>query len=301
MKPSLTILFAVLFAVALLASGTARAELYYLIVGGIGGDPVYTEEFAEAGLGMAGAARRTLGGDANVTVLSGDNGSLERLRAELDRLALQTTSADRLAVFLIGHGSHDGVEYKFNLTGPDIDGTEFVTRLDAIPARQLIVNSSSASGAVLESWATEGRTVITATRSGRERNATRFAEYWAEALSSPDADIDKNGAITAQEAFDFASRLVADSFESEGTLATEHPEIRGDAADSFDVSLLATRLALSPDVEALYEELDGLNQEAAALSLRRDELGDDYTAQMLDLRVRIARLQQRIDEATAGQ
>jgi hypothetical protein len=286
---------------SLLVNGAARADMHYLIVGGVGGDPVYAEEFAEAGLGMAGAARRTLGGDANVTILSGENGTLEKLRSALDRLAAVTTNADRLAVFLIGHGSHDGVEYKFNLTGPDIDGSEFAERLAAIPASQLIVNASSASGAVLESWSADGRTVITATRSGRERNATHFAEHWATALSSPDADVDKNGAISAQEAFDFAARLVAESFESEGTLATEHPEIRGDAADAFEVSRLATRLALSPDVEALYDELDDLTGQAAASRLRRDELGDDYTTQMLDLQVRIARLQQQIDEATAGQ
>ena len=35
---------------------------------------------------------------------------------------------------------------------------------------------------MLEKWAGDGRTLITATRSGFERNATRFAEHWAKAL-----------------------------------------------------------------------------------------------------------------------
>ena len=95
---------------------------------------------------------------------------------------------------LVGHGSYDGEAYKLNLPGPDIDGDEFAKLLAAVPARsQLVVNTTSASGAVLEKWAAEGRTLITATRSGFERNATRFAQHFAAALAAGSADINKNG------------------------------------------------------------------------------------------------------------
>ena len=84
-------------------------------------------------------------------------------------------------MILVGHGSYDGEAYKLNLPGPDIDGDEFLSLLAAVPARsQLIVNTTSASGATLEAWAGDGRTLITATRSGIERNATRFADPLGE-------------------------------------------------------------------------------------------------------------------------
>jgi hypothetical protein len=287
---------------AMLSAGTARAELHYLIVGGVGGDPVYAESFAESAAAMGAAAERTLGDDAGVTVLIGEDATLDAMRVAMSDLAANLKATDRLAVFLIGHGSDDGTEYKFNLTGPDITGTEIAELLDAMPTRnQLIVNASSASGAVLESWPADGRTVITATKSGRERNATRFAENWARALSDDDADLNKNGSISAQEAFDYAARLVADSYETEGTLATEHPEIRGDAASGFEVSRLIARVSATPAVAALYERQTGLEEQLADLRLRREELGDDYLPQVQNLLVEIALVQEQIDAATAEQ
>ena len=69
--------------------------------------------------------------------------------------------ADSLIVMLVGHGSYDGESYKLNLKGPDIEGAEFAELLAAVPARsQLVVNSTSASGAILETWGAEGRTLI---------------------------------------------------------------------------------------------------------------------------------------------
>jgi polyhydroxyalkanoate synthesis regulator phasin len=286
-------------AIALYA-GAAQADLYYLIVGGLGGDPVYAEDFARDAAAMAAAAKRTLGDDSRVTVLSGDAATRDALRSALGELSTVAEPSDRLAVFLIGHGSYDGTDYKFNLPGPDIDGTELAELLAAVPAKnQLIVDASSASGAVLETLAGDGRTVITATRSGRERNATRFAEHWAKALSADEADLDKNGSISAQEAFDYAARLDAESFEEEGTLATEHPEIRGDAASAFEVSRLSARAAATPEVEALNRQREDLEEQIADLRLRREELGDDYLPQLQALLVELARVQEQIDAAAA--
>jgi polyhydroxyalkanoate synthesis regulator phasin len=141
--------------------------------------------------------------------------------------------------------------------------------------------------------------VITATRSGSERNATRFAQYWATALSAEDADLNKNGSISVQEAFDYASRLVADSYEAEGGLATEHPELRGDAASAFEISRLTARVSLTPELAELNSRLSELEEQVAALRLRRDELGDDYLPQLQNLLVELALVQEQIDEASA--
>ena len=285
---------------ALVFAPPVQAELYYVIVGGLGGAPDYEEAFAAHVRTLSQAAERTLGGDARVTVLVGDEATSDALRKGLAELVERTNEADRLAVFLVGHGSFDGTQYKLNLPGPDIDGAELQALLAAIPARsQLIVNATSASGAVLEEWGTEDRTVITATRSGAERNATRFAEYFAAALSAEEADINKNGMITAREAFDYAERRVADSFESEGTLATEHPQLVGENAAAFDVARLRARPAERPEVVALTAERDALEERIAALRLEREELGAEYLPQLQALLVELALLQERIDAAEA--
>jgi len=282
-------------------AGPARAELYYLIVGGLGGDPVYAESFAESTSAMAEAARRTVG-DTRVTVLSGEGATREALEDAFASLNRRLAAADRLAIFLIGHGTYDGTDYKLNLTGPDIDGAAFAALLEQVPARnQLIVNATSASGAVLETWADDGRAVITATRSGRERNATRFAEYWANALSSADADVNKNGSLSAQEAYDYASRSTVESFEADGQLATEHSEISGDIAQGFEVSRLTARVTVSPAVAALKERAEDLEEQVAALRLRREELGDAYLPQLQALLVELAEVQEQIDAAAPTQ
>jgi hypothetical protein len=173
-----------------------------------------------------------------------------------------------------------------------------------VPARsQLIVNTTSASGAVLEKWAAEGRTLITATRSGFERNATRFAQHFAAALAAGSADINKNGAITAQEAFDYASRSVADSFEKDGTLATEHPQIAGGAAGRFTVARLASagpavETAANPAVAALVTEREKLDADIEALRARRESMENDaYLAELQKLLVQLADVQGKIDAA----
>jgi hypothetical protein len=281
-------------------AGPARADLYYLIVGGLGGEPKYQEQFDKDASSIAAVARRTTGKD-RVIVLTGESATRAAVEKALDSLRKRTKAADSLAVVLVGHGSYDGEAYKFNLPGPDIDGAKLKELLGAVPAKsQLIVNATSASGAVLDSWEADGRTIITATRSGFERNATRFAGSFAAALSEGAADINKNGAITAQEAFDYASRAVADSFAKEGTLATEHPQLKGGNAARFTLARLGSAAAApaSPEVAALTAERDRLDDEIEALKERRSQMeADAYLNELQKLLVQLAEVQAKIDAA----
>lgn len=276
-----------------------RAEQYYLIVSGIGGEALYDEAFASYSESLGEAARRSVSNADLVTVLSGEKATRDALVASLESLADKVTQADSVAVFLIGHGSYDGEVYKFNLTGPDITGAELAELFGKLKAQsQLIVNTTSASGAVLEDWTHDGRTLITATRSGAERNATRFAEYWAKALSTDEADLNKNGVVTAQEAFDFASRQVADSFDAEDALATEHPQLVGDAAPRFNASRLVARNLDTPELRELNGKLDGLEQQIDELRQRRGEMEESqYLDELQDLLVQLALVQRQIEAA----
>ena len=237
-------------------------------------------------------------------VLQGEAATREALVSSLESLRTRAKAADSVVVMLVGHGSYDGEAYKLNLPGPDIDGEEFAKLLAEVPARsQVVVNATSASGAVLEKWAAEGRTLITATRSGFERNATRFAQHFAAALAAGSADINKNGAITAQEAFDYASRSVADSFEKDGALATEHPQIAGGAPGRITVARLASAgpaepVATNPAVAALVAEREKLDLEIEALRGRRESMATDvYLAELQRLLVQLAEVQGKIDAA----
>ena len=275
----------------------AQAEMYYLIAAGLGGEPRYAERFEAQAESMAQAARRSNGDDSRVSLLKGEDASRDALTLELQRLSEVVTSTDQLAVFLIGHGTHDGEQYKFNLPGPDIDGEALFSLLQDIPAsRQVVVNATSASGAVLESWLTEGRTLITATKSAGERNATRFGMYWTAALSSDEADINKNGAITVQEAFNFAASKVADSYENDGLLATEHPALVGEMSATLNVALLEERIATTVEIKVLMDQLNVLEGEIEMLRQSREGMDSAiYFDELQDVLLELALVQREID------
>lgn len=281
----------------------SSAATYYLIVGGLGGEARYEESFTQQAQSLAQSASRSLDGDERVTLLSGSEATREAVVAALENLAATLSESDAVAVFVVGHGSFDGEQYKLNLPGPDIDGDTFGKLFAALPARQqIIVNTTSASGAVLETWAADGRTLITATKSGGERNATRFAEHWAQALASDEADANKNGAITVQEAFDFTARKVADSFEGAGLLATEHAEIAGKDVLGFNIALLSERVATTEQLRGLLDQLESLEGQVAVLRGRRDSMNNDaYLDELQDLLLELALVQREIDAARAGE
>jgi hypothetical protein len=293
-------MLALAFSLAAVAvAPAAHAELYYLIVGGLGGEAKYQEQFDEQVKELATVARRTTG-DARVAVLRGEGATREAIEQSLGSLKTRAKATDTLAVILVGHGSYDGEAYKLNLPGPDIDGEAFLTLLAEVPARsQLVVNTTCASGATLEAWAGDGRTLITATRSGFERNATRFATHWAKALADGSADINKNGVITAQEAFDYASREVEDSFKVAGTLATEHPQLTGDGAARFMVARLASApTPATPALAALDKEKSAVEEKIEALRQRRAEMPNErYLDELQALLLELADVQGKIDEA----
>jgi hypothetical protein len=288
---------------ALASANAAHAELYYVIVGGLGGEAKYQEQFDKQVQQLAVVARRAAG-DSRVAVLSGEGATRVALEKLLGSLQKKVKPTDSLALVLVGHGSFDGEQYKLNLPGPDIDGDELLKLLGAIPARtQLIVNTTSASGATLEKWARSGRTLITATRSGFERNATHFAEQWAKALADGSADVNKNGVITAQEAFDYASREVTDGFSKTGTLATEHPQLKGDGAARFVVARLQSApLPATPELAALDRQKTALEEKIEDLRQRRETMASDaYLNELQALLVQLADVQGKIDEAQKAQ
>src|ERR1700722_16169331 len=176
----------------LLLGALLPGATFYVTVAGLGGEPEYDQRFAAQAQEIDKLIRAG-NPDAKVQTLYGPQATKAQVQNVLAGIAKDAKAADALVLMLIGHGSFDGVDYKINLPGPDLSAVELAALLDRIPARhQLVVNITSASGgsrAVLEK---PNRAIITATKSGSEKNATIFARYWVEALRDPAADTDKN-------------------------------------------------------------------------------------------------------------
>lgn len=292
----------------------ARASTYYVTVAGLGGEPDYEQTFT----GLAKDLDKLLkasSSDAHVYTLM--DATRARMTEVLGTVAHQAQPQDDFIMILIGHGSFDGVEYKFNLVGPDISGEELATLCDRIPSRrQLIVNTTSSSGGSISALEKPGRAVIAATKSGTEKNATVFARYWVEALEDPTVDIDKNNAISALEAFQYADRKTADFYTSQKRLATEHAvfddtgkgePVRAASPDSGEGLLLknmavvrigaAQQATNDPAKRALFDKKEELEQKIDVLKYQKAAMDpDDYKAQLTQALVDLARVQGELDK-----
>ncbi len=303
-------------ALVLSSAQAGRAAAYYVTVAGLGGAADYEAQFVKWANELDHELRAN-GPDAHVVTLSGSGATRARVQEALAQAASQATRDDAFTLLLIGHGTFDGSDYKFNLPGPDITAAELASALNRIPARrQLVVNMTSSSGASLAAFARKDRIVITATKSGTEKNAPVFARYWVDALRDPAADTDKNGTVSALEAFAYAKRKTAAYFDSEKLLATEHATMsdtgrsnaardsrldsgQGLLASAFPIIRPQTETAKSTSPEkqklvAKKEELeakiDRLKYEKAAMT------PSEYKQQLTALLVALARTQAEMDQ-----
>jgi hypothetical protein len=294
----------------------ALGGTYYVTVSGLGGEPDYEQRFASIASDLDKTFKNS-GGNVHVYTLAGSEATHARLGEILSQIAGQAKPEDDFVLILIGHGSFDGVEYKFNLVGPDISGVELAALCDRIPSRrQLIVNTTSASGGSIAALQKPGRAVVAATKSGTEKNATIFARYWVEALRDPTADVDKNDAITALEAFQYAANKAAAFYDSQKRLATEHAvfedtgknePVRAPATESGEGLLLssftlvrmgaAQKAASDPAKRELLGKKEELEQKIDALKYGKAAMSDeDYKQQLTAALVELARVQQELDK-----
>jgi hypothetical protein len=222
-------LFPWLLAGALAAIPTAAAaqQRYALIVSGAAGGDEYAAQYAA----WVNSFTRTLTGPmkldpGRVTVLSDSEESGARATAANIRKAIasvrqQMTRDDLLLVFLIGHGTFDGVDAKFNLVGPDMESAEWGALLQPLPGTVVVVNGTAGSFPFIERLSGPRRIVVTATDSVAQRFDTVFPEYFVKAFADDAADLDKNQRISVWEAFASASAGVRRHYQQRGQLSTE--------------------------------------------------------------------------------
>lgn len=309
----------------LLLPVVAKAELYITIVQGLGGNEQYQGEFDAQRLQIA-QASHTLVREDHLSTFSGADATRAALLEHFAALKQTMQADDRAVIYLIGHGSYDGFDYKFNLPGPDIDANDIKQILSELPGRNhFLLNTSSTSGAMLEALtgtaagtdsSTSGNAdnsdstnsasdniIVTATRNGVERNATQFGKYFSEALTNSAADLNKNNNISIQEAFDFATHQVEAYFTDAGKLATEHAQLAGNGAAQFSLARLGSNTPQIKDtaVAPLLEQRQALDAAIEELQLRRGEYNNaEYVSKLQALILQSAELSEKIDAAQQG-
>jgi hypothetical protein len=307
-------------------------ETHVLVVAGLGGDATFRERFTEWGSTLVTAALEKFAIPASNIVYLGEDPAADPLiqdrstRENVDRaftdLVANSQPDDEVFVVLIGHGSYTDGESRFNLPGPDPTAEDFALHLDLLSDRRVaFINLASASGEFVKALSGEGRTIVTATRTGRERNVTIFGGYFIDAFDGELADLDKDGRVSVWEAFEFGRTEVEREYGTSNLMVTEHPVLDDngdgegstelvDAADgafartmflAADPSTAAARATDDPVLKALYEQKVDLERRIAELRELRGQIDQDrYDSDLEELLVELALANRAIQSREAG-
>ena len=268
----------------LVVACTAMAEVVrardvdVIIVRGADGAPEYAKRFDAEVSGWQAACAKS---KVSVEVLT----QLDELKAALQKQSSKPTGA--LWLVLIGHGTFDGRDARFNLSGPDFTPQELAQWLKSVQREVVVVNTASASGAFIKPLAGPKRVLLSATKSGDEVSYPRFGEHLARAIGGElQADLDQDQQVSLLEAFLYASRQTAQFYETEGRIATEHALIE-DNGDG-----VGTRAEMFEGVRAKADKADGGRASQIALLLNAEEasLSDEIRAKRDALEVQVRAL-----------
>ena len=294
-------------------AAASNAASRVVIVTGAAGEEQYATAFSNW---SAAWQKACAAAGAKATVIdSTDKEALAHLHQTLEAEPAATT--DDLWLVLLGHGSFDGRDGKFNLPGDDLAASDLAAWLKPFQRPVIVVCGFSASGAFLKPLSSPGRIIIAATKSGGESNYARFGGYFSEAIADPAADLDKDGQTSVLEAWLAAAQRVADFYKNEDRLATEH-SLLDDNGDGLGTppdwfqgirvvkkskenrepdGLRAHQIHLVPSEAeralppAVRAKRDALERELAQLRDAKATLPEDeYYAKLEALLVRLARL-----------
>lgn len=217
-------------AAVLWATPALAGDRYALVVSGASGGDEFARKYDTLRTTFVTTLQQKLGyASDHIVVLAEQDGegvaksTRENVQRALADYRRRVGRDDVLLVMLIGHGTSDGEEAKFNLVGPDLAANEWAGLIKPIAGRVVFINTSSASFPFLHHLAGRNRIVMTATDSAAQRFETVFPEFFVKAFDDPAADADKNGRVSLWEAFSYASAGVREWFDQRGSLPTERP------------------------------------------------------------------------------
>jgi hypothetical protein len=289
-------------------------ETHVLIVSGLGGTDEYRRRFADwaTQLHTALTQRHGLPGDRVVVLaerpeeapgVARDRSTRENVLAALGEIAGRSEEGDRVLLILIGHGTAQGEDGRFNLPGPDLSAEDLSAALDAFRTQTVaMVHTGSASGGFIAPLSGPNRIIVAATRTARERNATEFPRFFVDAITGDGSDLDKDGRVSVLEAFLYARAEVERYYSEENELLTEHAILddNGDGEGSPDasptgpegslaatfqigtVSAMSAETSDDPVLERLYEERREIQGHIDDLRAMRDALPPERYAEQLE-------------------
>jgi hypothetical protein len=309
---------AFMVAIVLCMPRSAAAERYAVIVAGASGGAEFAKQYTEWTKTLSAVLiDRMKVRPGNLTILSDTDDERTRadaanVRQAFDRIRRAMTVDDVLFVMLIGHGTFDGTDAKFNLVGADLEAAHWVELIEGLPGHVVLVNSTAASFPFIERLAGERRIIVTATDSAAQRFDTVFPQYFVAAFADEQTDIDKNGRISIWEAFAAATNGVRRHYQQRGQLATERALLddNGDgigreAAAAGEDGSVASRTYLDQAVPgapptdevllALLQKRASLEAEVEELRIRRSFMQlDEYKKEFERLMIELARVSRDI-------
>jgi len=322
-------LWAGLVVCALLA-GVAPAsaqQTQLLVITGLSGDPAYAEQFHAWATTLIDAAVERYGLAPDQVIYLAEKvevdpdrvyarSTQEEVEAAIEVIGGRAAPNDHVFILLVGHGSYNSGESRFNLPGRDFTAKDYDRLLTTLAAQRVtFVNAATSSGGFIEALSGEGRTVVTATRSGSQWNETVFGGYFVAAFAGggeSESDQNKDGRVSVLEAFEYAAQRVEQVYESDGRLQTEHALLddNGDGEGTRDPDPLAAAtdgamartlfftaadgasiagLPDDPERRLLYEERLALQAQIETLQATRGGIDDAvYQAELEELLVAIA-------------
>jgi hypothetical protein len=280
------------------------------ILTGLGGVPEYEENFLSWGDSLERLCRDQMGAD--VRRLDGREARRQEILSGLSgaNSADEDVADSEFWLFLIGHGTWDGRQYKFNVRGPDITADDLRKALETIRARRhFLILATGSSGALIDDLRGPNRVIVSATRNERERHPPLFISFFIEGAESAEADANKDRRISLREVFAFSEARVREWYQSRGLLQTEHPVLDDWTEDAgLDLSSFAY---LSSPPERAYRTLEArqlqperirLEREVEALRLRKPRMSEDeYFGTLERLMVELATVSEKIRELEGGQ
>ena len=292
-------------------SAAHAQQTHVLIVTGLAGEPQYRAPFLEAAAVLADSARmRWRVADSSLIVLgenpaddprhiTGKSTKADVAQAFL-RLSRRVAPGDVVLVFLNGHGAGEGPGSRVNLPGPDPTAADYASWLSGFSRQTIVfVNAASGSGDFVPVLGGKGRVVVTASKTGIERNESIFARPFVRGLTGTEADADKDGRVSVFEAFDFARKEVVRAYDADKKMLTEHAVV-SDSALARTVSFGAPRGSNDPRIAALVAERQELESQVAALRGRKATTDSTaYAAELERLLLVLAEKSQAIRAAGA--
>lgn len=293
--------------VSCLTAGALHAQqTHVMIISGLAGEPQYKAAFREAAATLADSARKRWNvADASLIVLSEEGASARSTKEEIAkaflRLSQRVAPGDVVLVFLNGHGAGEGPKSRVNLPGPDATASDFALWLAGFARQSVVfVNAASGSGDFVPVLAGPRRVVVSATKTAIERNETIFAMPFVRGLTGTEADADKDGRVSIHEAFTFAKKEVARSYENDKKMLTEHA-VLSDTTLARTIAFGGPRGSRDPRIIALAGERQELEAQVAALRAKKATMeAAAYDRELERLLLLVAEKSKAIRDASPG-